>query len=358
MLGALLAWEHGSGRGHVVPLRTVAEAVSDRFTFDAALRDLTFKDELAGLCDPVQGPWLPYSGEDQKSPGKSRHLRPAANCSATTDSAGRKSFVKSSAGGKGSCANATSRWSSPTARRALCWRHEVSAFRASGSAPAIRLRLPAWRLFRFCCRAIRPASMTKREIVETINSVVPEFGIPKLDRLPEVYACTRPTRLHAGDARSLHRVAARNPCCRRIIGRNGGASFRRRRDFRLLLDHRAIQPGAHGSDRQPRRYLCGPSFPLIDDEAADELTRRGVIRRAVAGTGGPRGEAQPAAGQRGAAWHCYAWALPPGLPQVVGAAATGAAVQCRGGREAWSAEIRRQGNQRRRAFSFDRTRRL
>ena len=44
MQGALLAWEHGSGRGHVVPLRTVAEAVRDRFSFDAALRDLTFKD--------------------------------------------------------------------------------------------------------------------------------------------------------------------------------------------------------------------------------------------------------------------------------------------------------------------------
>ena len=28
------------------------------------------------------------------------------------------------------------------------------------------------------------------EIVESINSVVAEFGIPKLDRLPEVYACT------------------------------------------------------------------------------------------------------------------------------------------------------------------------
>lgn len=69
VLGALLAWEHGSGRGHVVPLRTVAEAVSDRFTFDAAIRDLTFKDELAGLCEPVQGPWLPYSGELRKARG-------------------------------------------------------------------------------------------------------------------------------------------------------------------------------------------------------------------------------------------------------------------------------------------------
>jgi hypothetical protein len=28
------------------------------------------------------------------------------------------------------------------------------------------------------------------EILETINSVIPEFGVPKLDRLPAVYAGT------------------------------------------------------------------------------------------------------------------------------------------------------------------------
>lgn len=89
MLGALLAWEHGSGRGHVVPLRTVAEAVSDRFTFDAALRDLTFKDELAGLCEVVQGPWLPTYGEDRKARGILL-LRPGANAWATLASAGRQ----------------------------------------------------------------------------------------------------------------------------------------------------------------------------------------------------------------------------------------------------------------------------
>src|SRR5690606_1003446 len=72
MLGALLAWEHGSGRGHVVPLRTVAEAVSDRFTFDAALCKLNFKDELAGLCNAVQGPWLPFSDDYRKAQGSPR----------------------------------------------------------------------------------------------------------------------------------------------------------------------------------------------------------------------------------------------------------------------------------------------
>ena len=40
-----------------------------RFTFDAALCDLAFKDELAGLCDAVQGPWLPYSGDYRESRG-------------------------------------------------------------------------------------------------------------------------------------------------------------------------------------------------------------------------------------------------------------------------------------------------
>ena len=51
MQGALLAWEHGSGRGHVVPLRTVAEAVRDRFSFDAARQHGGFSCSVAALSD-------------------------------------------------------------------------------------------------------------------------------------------------------------------------------------------------------------------------------------------------------------------------------------------------------------------
>ncbi|MBL8577054.1 MAG: hypothetical protein JNK47_07500 [Mesorhizobium sp.] len=72
MLGALLAWEHGQGMGHVTTLKTVAEALGDRFTFDAALCDLTHGNVLAGLCTPVQGPWLPMSDDYRISQGNPR----------------------------------------------------------------------------------------------------------------------------------------------------------------------------------------------------------------------------------------------------------------------------------------------
>lgn len=72
MLGALLAWEHGTGMGHVTTLKAVADALSDHFTFDAALCDLTHGDILAGLCTPVQGPWLPMSDDYRKSQGNPR----------------------------------------------------------------------------------------------------------------------------------------------------------------------------------------------------------------------------------------------------------------------------------------------
>ena len=61
MRRALLAWESGSGRGHIVALRTVAEAISDRFECDAALCRMKHADELASTCVSVfQARYLRY----------------------------------------------------------------------------------------------------------------------------------------------------------------------------------------------------------------------------------------------------------------------------------------------------------
>lgn len=53
MRRALLAWEGGAGRGHVVTLKTVAEALDDRFVFDAALCRMEHAAELEPVCELV-----------------------------------------------------------------------------------------------------------------------------------------------------------------------------------------------------------------------------------------------------------------------------------------------------------------
>ncbi|KQX34780.1 hypothetical protein ASD04_15415 [Devosia sp. Root436] len=47
----LLAWEGGAGRGHIVTLKTIAEALGDGFVFDAALCRMEHAGELAPLCE-------------------------------------------------------------------------------------------------------------------------------------------------------------------------------------------------------------------------------------------------------------------------------------------------------------------
>ena len=49
----LLAWEAGAGRGHLVTLKTVAEALGDGFAYDAALCRMQHADELKAICDLV-----------------------------------------------------------------------------------------------------------------------------------------------------------------------------------------------------------------------------------------------------------------------------------------------------------------
>lgn len=50
---ALLAWEGGHGRGHLLTLKTVAEALGGRFAFDAALCRMEHASEIEPLCAAV-----------------------------------------------------------------------------------------------------------------------------------------------------------------------------------------------------------------------------------------------------------------------------------------------------------------
>lgn len=67
---ALLAWEGGDGRGHLIKLKTVAGYLGDRFSFDAALCRLAFRSEIDQLCEAVFAcPQFIYSNELRKASG-------------------------------------------------------------------------------------------------------------------------------------------------------------------------------------------------------------------------------------------------------------------------------------------------
>src|SRR5690606_8864924 len=275
MLGALLAWEHGGGRGHVVPLRTVAESVSDRFTFDAALRDLTFKDELAGLCNPVQGPWLPFSGEYRKARGN-----PVASTRGEVlgDVGFRSPEILHQIIGWWQGVMRECDISRVVTNNAPC------AWLAAGgigipsiwigtghSSPPGGMETFPLQLQRYSTRIYDEA-----EIVETINSVVPEFGIPKLERFPEVYACSDQLvfTLEMLDPYTEWRS---QPLLPPIMGgmvepASGGEEIFVY--FSTTEQSNAALMEAIGSlGVAPVRAF----IPLIDDKAAEDLTRRGVL---------------------------------------------------------------------------------
>lgn len=187
MLGALLAWEGGRGRGHVMTLKMVAEAIGDRFSFDAALCSLDFKDELSAFCDPVQGPWLPFSDEYRRSRGNPR----TATWGEFMGDIGfrRPEILRQSIG-----------WWQQVMREC-----EISLVLAD-SAPCALLAARGLGIPSVAIGTgylVPPAAMEsfpillpqhatriydEAEILETTNAAVAEFGVPKLDRLPAVYA--------------------------------------------------------------------------------------------------------------------------------------------------------------------------
>ena len=69
-LRAMLAWEHGPGRGHVLRLRRIARVLADRFDFDAAVCTPDLADALRDTCVSVfQGAALRYDPSARVRPG-------------------------------------------------------------------------------------------------------------------------------------------------------------------------------------------------------------------------------------------------------------------------------------------------
>jgi hypothetical protein len=273
MLGALLAWEAGSGRGHVVPLRTVAEAVRDRFTFDAALCKLDFKEELAAFCEPVQGPWLPFSGEYRKAQGDPV----TATWGEVLADVGfrRPEILRESIG-----------WWQGVMRECeislLIADHAPCAMLAARGLgiPSVAIGAGYWlppsnmETFPVLLPRFSTCIYDEAETVEIVNSVVPEFGIPKLRRLPEVYTASDHLvfSLEMLDPYTEWRT---QPLLPPIIGGTPEPASGGNEIFIYFSTSEKSDPGlmeAIGNLGVPVRAF----IPGIDDQVAGGLTRRGV----------------------------------------------------------------------------------
>jgi len=66
----LLAWEGGAGRGHIVTLKTIAEALGDGFVYDAALCRMDYAAEIAPLCElAFPSAWLGFDATRRQAAG-------------------------------------------------------------------------------------------------------------------------------------------------------------------------------------------------------------------------------------------------------------------------------------------------
>lgn len=274
MLGALLAWEAGGGRGHVVPLRTIAEAVSDRFTFDAALCELEHKDELAAFCEPVQGPWLPYSGEYRESQGNP----PSATWGEVLADIGfRRPEILRECIGWWQGVIRECDISLVIADHAPC---ALLAARGLG-VPSIAIGAGYWLpppnmdAFPVLLPRFSRLLYDEAETVDIVNSVVPEFGIPKLRRLPEIYEASDQL-VFSLDMLDPYREWRKQPLLPPIVGgtvepASGGDEI-----FVYFSTTEKSDPGlmeAIGSLGVPVRAF----IPGLDALLAEGLARRGVI---------------------------------------------------------------------------------
>lgn len=65
-----MAWEGGDGRGHIVALKAMAQALRHDYVFDAALCRMRYAGELAPLCETVmQGGVLGYATARRQAAG-------------------------------------------------------------------------------------------------------------------------------------------------------------------------------------------------------------------------------------------------------------------------------------------------
>ncbi|WP_020185968.1 hypothetical protein [Methylopila sp. 73B] len=188
MRRALLAWEGGAGRGHVVTLKTVAEALGDRFVFDAALCRMEHAAELEPVCELVfPGGALRPRDAHRRGPG-------AVHTATWGEFLGDLGFRDEA-----------------FLTRQIAWWQEVIRCRRialvvgdfapcalmaarSLGVPAVAIGvgyscpppdMPAFPIF---MPEHAERLYDERDIVAAVNRAATPLGVPEIDRLPAVYA--------------------------------------------------------------------------------------------------------------------------------------------------------------------------
>ncbi len=189
MIRILLANEFGSGRGHIVTLKSVAEALGMAFAFEAALAQLNHEDELSACCHEV----YQASGLDCDT---SRRSGPDAVITATWGEYlgdlgfARPDFLKD---------------------HILWWRDLIASDGydlvvgecAPGALLAARsLGIPAvaigpghsvppdeLKAFPLFMPENGQLLYDERDLTANVNAILEPLGVPALQTFPEIYAC-------------------------------------------------------------------------------------------------------------------------------------------------------------------------
>lgn len=184
-----MACEGGSGRGHVVTLKSVAKALQDRFVFDAALCRLEYAAEIAPFCDAV------YQGAVPSYDSRMRTGSESVRTATWGEFMGDLGF----------------RDSAFLARQIGWWRDTMRARRISlviaDYAPCALLAARSWGIpcvgigtgyglpppslesFPILLPEFNQKLYDERTMVEAVNQAIVPLGSPAIQFLAQVYEC-------------------------------------------------------------------------------------------------------------------------------------------------------------------------
>lgn len=275
MRRALLAWESGAGRGHIVALKNVAEAISDRFECDAALCRMKHADELLTTCVSVfQSRYLSY---DSNSPRKGSGVQTATWGEFLGDIGFRNPQFLASQIGWWKAEIQKRRITLVVADFAPC---AMLAARSLG-IPCVAISpgygLPPGHLDEF--PILIPEYSTRlydeAEMVAAINEAGLRVDLPPLERLPQIYDCeahivrTLPMLDPHSDDRMFPILSPIDPQMQNIEGVGDEV-------FVYFSTNEASEPEvirAIGNLGLPTRAFA----PALDDAGLKALAAQGVI---------------------------------------------------------------------------------
>jgi UDP:flavonoid glycosyltransferase YjiC (YdhE family) len=258
MRRAILTWECGTGRGHLVKLKTVAEMLGDRFEFDAALCSMKHADEIRPYCTSVfQGAFLPYNRADRTALGD-----------VTTSTWGEylgdlgfrdREFLSRQIGWWQEVIRAR-RISLVVADFAPC---ALLAARGLG-VPAVAVGIgytvppPGMKEFPVLIPDYAQRIHDEAQMIECVNHAATPLGVPEIRHLPEIYAC---------DAQLVRTIPLLDPY------------FEHRRD---PLIPPTVEPGMHEFEGRDEIFVYFSSTEGSNPAIAEALTGLNVPVRVFA----------------------------------------------------------------------------